>query len=179
MDRQSIVMQALDSNAFKSTDTAAGYVNPSYWDRQVLAAAQSNLVTTQLAKVYNNLEGDGSVLYVTVATEPAAAAALTESTAASVVALNYTQVTFTPTEYGTARQVTDKESRRAFFDLMTDITSQLGYALARKREDFATDLLAASAGNAVVANGVASSTIASSDTLDWNDIVNGMGRDLG
>jgi N4-gp56 family major capsid protein len=173
MDKLELIQHAADSNAFKSTDTSAGYINPEYWNRQVLRSTESSLVVTQIAKVYNDLlDNDGDTLNITIGVEGAVAGALTETTAVTIDAQTYTQVVFTPTEYGAAYQVTDKEARRSFFSLMEDITAKLGYRLARKRENYAAALLTSGTGNAVVANGVASSAIASSDTLDYVDVIN-------
>lgn len=177
MERMELIQHAIDTNAFKTTDTSAGYVNPEIWNRQVLKSVESALVIMQAAKVYNDLLNmPGDTLNVTVGVEAAAASALTETTAVTIDAFTYTQVVFTPTEYGAAYQITDKEARRSFFSLMEDVTQKLGYRLARKKEALAAALLAASAGNAITANGVTSSDIASSDALDYVDIVNAMAK---
>jgi N4-gp56 family major capsid protein len=171
--RMELIQHAIDTNVFKSTDTSAGYINPAYWNRQVLHNVESALVITQAAKVYDDLLGtDGTTLNITVGVEPTAASALVETTAVTIDAFTYTQVQFSPTEYGAAYQITDKESRRSFFSLMGDVTQKLGYRLARKREAFAENLLRTGAGTAIVANNVFSSAIVSSDALDYVDVVN-------
>lgn len=173
MDKYEFVKNALDSNAFQATTTSAGYINPDIWNRKLLDYERATLVVSQFARVYTDiLNAPGETLLVSVDAEPTAASALTESTAVTIDTLSFTQVIFTPTEYGCAYQVTDKEMRRPFFDLMENITSKLGYRLARKRDDYAIALLQASTGNSIVANGVVSSAIASTDTIDYDDIVN-------
>jgi N4-gp56 family major capsid protein len=172
MDRMELIQNAIDSNAFKTSDASAGYVNPEIWNTQVLKSEESALVVMQAAKVYNDLlNAPGDTLNITVGVEAAVAGALTETTAVSIDAFTYTQVVFTPTEYGAAYQITDKEARRSFFSLMEDVTTKLGYRLARKKENLAVTLLSASAGNAIVSNAVASSALASSDTIDYLDII--------
>lgn len=175
MDKLELIQQAIDANAFTSIGTSAGYINPTVWNRDVLRAVESSLVVTQSGKVYNDLlNAPGSTLNITVGVEPTWSSSIVETTLGTVDAITYTQVVFTPTEYLKAYQLSDKEARRSFFDLMADITQKLGYALARKRENAAVALLQASAGNAIVANGVVASAIASTDALDYIDIVNAM-----
>lgn len=175
MDRYEFVKNALgfDSNAFQASATAAGYINPDVWNTTLLDHEKSTLVLAQFGRVYNDiLNKPGETLNVSIDAEPTAASALTESTSVTVDTLSFTQVIFTPTEYGASYQITDKEARRPFFDLMSNVTKKLGYRLARKKDDIIVALLQASAGNAVVANGVASSAIATSDTMDEDDIIN-------
>lgn len=175
MDKFEIIKNAMDASAFSSlpANTSAAYVNPDIWNRQLLNHEASNLVVMQFARVYNDLLGQpGETLNVTIDAEPTAASALTESVDVTIDTLSFTQVTFTPTEYGAAYQLTDKEARRSFFSVMDNITKKLGYRLALKKDTAAVSLLQASAGNAIVANGVVSSDIASSDTLDTDDMIN-------
>lgn len=173
MDVKSFISKAYDANAFTTAQTSAGYINPEIWNKEVLRHVEENLVVAPLGKQYNDLlNKPGDTLNITVGVEPAAAAAVAESAAVSITALTKTQVTFTPSEYGAAYQLTNKEKDRAFIDLMQDMTAQLGYQLALKKDDVCVALLQASAGNAVVANGVASSAIASSDTIDYDVVVN-------
>lgn len=169
-----IVQNAIGANGFTTDDTAAGYVNPSYWNRQVLEFLEEKLVVADKARVYDDILGqDGTSFSVTVDSTPTAAAAVAETDDVTVSAQAHTQVVFTPSEYAKAFQLSDKEARRSFVDQMANMSKKIGYALALARDDAAVTLLQASAGNTVVANGVASSAIASSDTLDFNDIVDG------
>ena len=168
-----IVKNAIGANGFTTDDTSAGYVNPTYWNRQVLAFLEEKLVVVPFAKVYDDILGqDGSSFNVTIDATPTAAAAVAETDDVTVSAQAHTQVVFTPTEYAKAFQLSDKEARRSFVDQMANMSRKIGYALALARDDAAVTLLQASAGNAVTANGVVSSDIASSDTLDFLDIVN-------
>jgi len=177
MDKYEFIKNSIgyDSSAFTSLpgNTSASYVNPDIWNRTLLNHEKSNLVVMQFARQYNDLlNAPGETLNVTIDSEPTAASALTESVIVPIDTLTFTQVTFTPTEYGAAYQVTDKEARRSFVDLMSNITQKLGYRLAKKKDALAIALLTASAGNVLTANGVVSSDIASSDTLDTDDIIN-------
>jgi N4-gp56 family major capsid protein len=171
MNKEEIVMQAIDSNGFQSTATAAGYINPEIWDKQVLAFLQANLVVEPLGKKYTTLLGaPGDTLNVTIESTPAVAAAVDESADVTIAAYVTTQVVFTPTEYAFAYALSDKEARRAFYDVSMGMAQKIGYALALKRDSVAVALLQGGAGNAVVANNVVYSALASSDTLDFDDI---------
>lgn len=176
MDRYEFIKNSIgyDSSAFGlQGNTSATYVNPDIWNRTLLDHEKANLVIMQFARQYNDLlNAPGETLNVTIDAEPTSASALTESVIVPIDTLTFTQVTFTPTEYGAAYQVTDKEARRSFVDLMSNITKKLGYRLALKKDSLATALLQASAGNVLTANGVVSSAIASSDTIDTDDIIN-------
>ena len=67
MDKKEFVMNAIGSNGFQSTATAAGYINPEIWNKQVLAFLEQNLVVTPLGKVYNDLLGaPGDTLNITI-----------------------------------------------------------------------------------------------------------------
>lgn len=173
MNKQELVLNAIDSDGLKSTATTAGYINPEIWNRQVLTFLEEQLVVANKAKVFDDILGaPGDTLNVTIDSTPTAAAAVAESADVSVTAYATTQVVFTPTEYAYRYQLSDKEARRAFYDVQSSMVRKIGYALALLRDDTAVSLLQTSAGNAVVANGVASSAIASTDTIDYSDVVN-------
>jgi N4-gp56 family major capsid protein len=173
MDSREFISKAYDSNAFTTAQTTAGYINPEVWNKEVLTYTRDALVVAPLGKQYNDLVGrDGDVLHITISTEPAAASAVAESASSAVIAYEKTQVDFTPSEYSATYQLTNKEKTRSFINLMQDMTMGLGHALARAKDAACVTLLQASAGNTVVANGVTSSDVASSDIIDYDDIVN-------
>lgn len=168
-----LIKNAIGANGFVSTDTAAGYINPTYWNRQVLGFVEQNLVVTQFAKVYDDILGqDGASFNVTIGVTPSAASAVAESDDVSVSTYSKTQVTFTPTEYAYATQLSDKEARRAFFDVAQDMAFEIGYALALARDDAAITLISGNAGNSTSVNAATVGSLASSDTLDYDTIVN-------
>ena len=120
------------------------------------------------------MNAPGDTLNVTVNAAPLGASAVVESNDVAVKAYAVTQVVFTPTEYADAYALTDKEARRAFYSIASDMTKKLGYSLALARDVNALSTLIAGAGNAVVADGVVASDLASSNAIDYEDIVNGM-----
>ena len=168
-----VIDRAIDSTSgWISSTTSAGYVQPEQWNKDVLMFKQSQLVVAKMGRVYKDLmKQKGDTLNVTVDAEPTEASALTETVDVPIDALTFTQVVFTPTEYGAAYQVHDKAARRTFIDMMQNITQKLGYRLALKMEKLVISALTAGAGNSVVANGVVASNIASTDEIDENDIL--------
>ncbi len=173
MNKVELVKNAIDSNGFQSTATAAGYINPEVWNTQVLRHVEDTIIVSRYAKVYNDILGaPGDTVNITINAAPSAAAAVAESADVTVSAYSVTQVVFTPSEYAAAYSLSDKQSRRAFYDVASDMTSKLGYSLALKRDTLAVALLQSGGANSVVANGVLSSAIASTDTIDWDDIIN-------
>lgn len=175
MNEEMIIANAIGSNGFTTDDTTAGLINPEYWDRNLMAYLTKNLVVADKAKVFDNILGqDGDSFHVTIDATPTAAAAVAETDDITVSAFEtMTQVTFTPTEYGKAYQLHDKEARRGFINAMENMTQKLGYALALGRDSAAVTLLQGGAGNSYVVNGVAASALASSDKLDYATIVRG------
>lgn len=174
MNTLELVKRAYDANAFTTGQTEAGYVNPEYWDRAVMDHVRANLVALQFGVDKSSQLVDGDALNVTVLGEPTSAATTAESDAASVDAWQPTTVVLTPTESTKAHQLTDKEARRAFLDVMGSMVESIGYGLAKKADSDTISELQTNAGNAVVANGVASSAVASSDTIDHDDVINAM-----
>ena len=48
MNKEQIVMNAIDSSGFKPSDTAAGYINPTLWSQQVVNFLEEALVVSKL-----------------------------------------------------------------------------------------------------------------------------------
>jgi N4-gp56 family major capsid protein len=173
MNAEELIQNAIGANGFTTDETSAGLINPSYWNKQLMAYLTKSLVVANKAKVFNDILGqDGSSFKVTIDATPTAAAAVaeTDDVTASVFE-TVTQVTFTPSEYAKAYQLSDKEARRGFFNVMENMTKKIGYAFALLQDTTAVSLLQTSAGNSIIANGAATSA-ASTDTLDYDDIVN-------
>lgn len=170
-----LIQRAYDANAFISTATAAGYINPEYWDKQVLDHVRVKTVMLPLGRdVTSHFPGDGDAFNITILAEPAMASTVLESANLAVAAFAPTTAVLTPTEIGLAMQVTDKELRRAFLPLMETFAQNLGYGIAKAIDAQVAATVIGGAGNAVVANGVVASAIASTDTLDAYDILNAM-----
>ncbi len=169
-----IVARALDSNAFQSTDTSAGYITPEVWSRKITEFQKARLVVSQLARLDNSLLGTaGDVIHIQADAE-LTAAELTESTAVGIQAITYTQVDLTPTEHGVAIEVTRKNLDRSFVNVMEEKAKSMGYSLAKLKDANAITVLSAGAGNSIVANGVALTALAASDLIDTDDLANGV-----
>lgn len=174
METLELIKRAYAANTFETSQTEAGYVNPEYWDRAVLDHVRTNTVALQFGRDRSSLMGDGDAYNITVLSEPASASSVAESASVAVVEWAPTTAVLTPTEYGIAYSITDKEMRRAFLEVMNQMVQDLGYGLGKKADALVISELQTSAGNTVVANGVVSSDVASSDTLDHIDVINAM-----
>lgn len=169
-DSKEVVANAIGGSGFTTDDTAAGRVNPEYWDQQLRDYTEDMLNVAEEAEVFDRLlDSDGDSINVQIDVEPAAASAVAETDDVSISELDYNQVTFTPSEYAKAYQVSDKEMRRAFFDVMDNVTKKIGYAFAINREDSAISTIESGANETLYADsGVsAKSDLASSDTMDY------------
>lgn len=165
------------SNAFiynAGFNTAAAAVNPNIWDTKLRDFEEKALIVTPLAEAFD-FRGAGVDYKVTVDARPSAAGALTETVDVTVSAFTTRNVTFTPTEYGAAYQLTRAEAVRAFFNVADRMVRKLGYALAEKKDTLAVAEMQSGAGNTVIANGKATLTdLASTDTLNLPDISTAM-----
>ena len=168
MDKRELIKKAFDGNAFLSTDAYATVVNPKIWDTKLRAYEEKNIIFTEHAFTVD-FRGPGRDYTVTVDEAPTAAADVAETAAVAIQPITNRQVTFTPTERGTAMQVSRKELVRAFFSVMENMTKKLGYALAMKKDALGVTAAQSGATTKLVANGVASSDIASSDILTLSD----------
>lgn len=170
-----LIQRAYDANAFTTSSTEAAYINPEHWDRQVLDHVRVSTVMLPLGRdVTSHFPGDGDAFNITIFAEPATASTVAESANLSVAAFAPATAQLVPTEIGLAMQVTDKQLRRAFIPLMEQMTRDLGYGIAKAIDARVVATVIAGAGNSIVANSVASSAIASSDTIDHIDVLNAM-----
>ena len=173
MDYKKLVMNAIDSSGFRPSDTAAGYINPTIWNKQVYEFLTEAMVIGKLGDINTELVGTaGTQLNLTVRSTPTAAAATAHSADSAVSAYAVTQVTSTPSEFTKGYQLSDAEAIRAFYDVQTDMAKYIGYAMALGLESDVITTITSGAGNAVVANNVIYSNLASSDTLDQDDVIN-------
>jgi len=167
--KKELIKKAFDSNAFISTDTEAVAVNPNIWDIKLRDYEEHNLVFTSQMQVFD-FRSYGVDYTVTIDEEPTAAADVAETDAIAISAITTRNITFTPSERGAAYQTSRKEIVRAFFNVMENMSKKLGYKLARKKDALAISTTQSGAGNTVVVNDVASSAVASSDTLNYASI---------
>jgi HK97 family phage major capsid protein len=169
---QELIKRAIDTNALSASVSTGTAINPSIWDQKLREFEEQSLIVTPLCESYD-FTGPGADYSVFVDGTAAAGAALTETVALTITAFEATRkVTFTPTEYGKAYQVSDKEMRRSFFDVMNRITRKLGYSLAVLKESNAVSAARTAATYNILANGAAAaSNIASTNTLGLNEIL--------
>lgn len=172
MDTREIINHAFDGNAFLTSETSAGYVNPELWEKETLGYLKGNLVLEKLGKVYDRTNVAGDTFNVTVGVAPSTAVAVAETVAVTYQDFTKTQVVFSPSEGASGMQVSQKELDRAFIPVMNEMVEQLGYAMAIMIDTDIYTTVVAGASGAVVANGVAESALASTDTLGYSDLVN-------
>jgi len=178
MNKREFIKRALDtSNAFISTDSEAVAVNPNIWDFRLRDYEEKNLVITPQVEQFD-FRGPGVDYKVTIDEAPTAAAALVETDDVSISSFSTRNVTFTPTEYGAAYQLTRKEAVRAFFNVAERMVKKLGYALAQKKDGLAVTTINAGATHSVFANSkTIASDIASTDTIAYDDLTEAI-RDI-
>ena len=167
-NKRELIKRAFDGNAFISTDAYATAVNPKIWDSKLREFEEKSIVYTDHAFTVD-FRGPGRDYTVTVDAAPTAAAAVAETDAIAIQPITNRQVTFTPSEFGSAMQVSRKELVRSFFSVMENMTKKLGYALALKKDALGVAKAIAGATTSLVANDVDSTDIASTDTLGLED----------
>jgi len=164
------IAKALETNAFGTTVASAAYINPELWLAKIEDFAKANIVMEPLGRVYTELVGQaGDTLNLQFSAE-ISAAALNESTAITPTAITYTQVQFSPSEYGLAVALTRKERIRSINDIMSEKTRDMGYALGKLKDTNIFTALASTTISTVTPNSVDVSAIASSDTMDTDAI---------
>jgi len=168
MSKKDFIKRAYDSfttGAFITSDTEAIAVNPQIWDTQLRDYQVKNLVYTAVGAQEFDFRKPGRDMTVTIDGAPTAAADLSETNAVAIQAMSNRQVTFVPTERGMGFEVSKSELEDAFFPVMENMTKKVGYALAQKKDSLGvTEALTYATTNYTV-NNVASSAIASTDTL--------------
>jgi len=166
--KKELLKRSLDtSNGFiYSESSEAQSVSRSVWDMRLREYEEANLVVTPLAGVYD-FRKDGKDYTIFVDEASSAATALVETTDVTISAISTRSVTFTPTEYGAAYQLTRKAAVRAFFNVADNMVKKLGYSLALKKDALAVAACRTGASNSVIANDVVSTAIASTDTLNY------------
>lgn len=172
MDKQAFIKRAVDSfgaNAFVTTNSYAQAVNPAMYDTQLRDYQSKNLVYTLYGAQSFDFRAPGKSWTVTIDGAPTAASDLVETNAVAIQAMSNRQVTFTPTERGVGFEVSLNEVEDSFFSVMENMTKKVGYALAMKKDAVGIAAAIASATTKLVADNVASSDIASSNTLKLSD----------
>lgn len=174
MNKRDFIKRSLDtSNAFISTDSEAVAVNPNIWDYRLRDYEEKQLVFTPQTEQFD-FRNAGVDYQVTIDEAPSAASALVETTDVTISAFTTRNVTFTPTEYGAAYQITRKEAVRAFFNVAERMVKKLGYSLAQKKDALAVSTAQDGATSTVIVNSVSVLTdLASTDTLNYASITEG------
>jgi hypothetical protein len=168
MNTRRFLARAIDANAFVSSDAYATVVNPAIWDTNLRDYQEKMIVYTNHVTTFD-FRQPGRDYTVTIDAAPTAAALVAETDAVTIQPITNRQVTFTPTERGTAMQTTRKELVRAFFPVMENMTKKLAYSLAMLKDSTGIAVAVEGATTKLVANDVAITDIASTDTLGLED----------
>jgi N4-gp56 family major capsid protein len=167
---------ATSANAFLSTAGSADYVNPTVWSEAIEQVARESVVMPNLsAAVLDNRAVGSAMEQINIAKNQAfTAAALTEGTATPVTTLAFDQVTVTFAEYGLAKQVGNLELAYGISGVFGDITSNMGMALAEKKDDVVIAALVAAPYTTKYADGVTSGSISAANVFNTDLIANGI-----
>ena len=171
MNKKDFIKRAIDStNGFGTFQAEGAAVNPNIWDFRLRDYEEKLLVITPQAEQFD-FRGAGTDYKVTIDDAPSAAAALTETVDVPISAFSTRNITFDPSEYGAAYQLSRSEAVRAFFNVAERMTKKLGYSMAQKKDALAYSTVKAGAGNSVIANSkTSSSLVASTDTLGYDEV---------
>ena len=162
-------LASFSSDAFITTNQYATAVNPKVWDTQLRDFVEKNIVYAKVGCAQYDFRQPGRDLTITIDEAPTEAALLVETNEIAIAPISNRQVTFTPKEYGQGHEVSKNEMEDAFFDTMSNMVKKVGYSLSLKKDAVGVAAAIAGATTALVANDVASTDIASSDTLGLED----------
>ena len=164
---------ATSANAFLSTATSAAYVNPIVWSEAIEQAAREALILEPLGVVDNRAVGTAMVQINIAKNQVFTAAALTEGTATPVTTLAFDQVTVTFSEKGLAKQVSTIQLAYGLSAVFSDITSNMGQALAELKDQLIADAADAGASSTIYADGATSGSITAANIFDTDLIADG------
>jgi N4-gp56 family major capsid protein len=162
------------TNTWSKGESNSDYLNPTIWNTQIEAFAQAKTVVAPLG-VQNTelLNKPGKTLNIAV-NSAISAVALADTVSLTVQALDWSQVTVTPGEYGGAFQITRAELDRSFSNLLNEKSADAGYALAKVKDETILAGLVAGATTTIYANGVTNSAITSTDIFETDLIADGV-----
>lgn len=143
------IIGKLETNNFSTNQES--YINPEYWLKKIVDFQKSEIIAAQMGKNINIDGLTGDVWHEQFNSE-ISASALTENSAITPSSFSYTQVNYTPTEYGLAVSLTRKERVRSIQDIMSEKARDMGYALAKKKDQVVYSALQSGALNTMIAN---------------------------
>ncbi len=162
----------IDANIFKSTSTGAGAIDPKIWDKRIEQVARQANVMLPLGVENTDLLGKAGMSIFIAKNQAFAAADLTEGVQTPVTSIAYDQVEVTVKEVGLAKQVSRLQLDFAFETTMNDILNNMGLAIAEKLDSDIIAECTANGGSSVYPNGHDSSSVAATDVLDYETLLN-------
>jgi len=165
---------ATSANAYLSTAGSADYVNPTIWSDAIEQVARESAIMPQFGVMDNRLMGRPGEQINIAKNQAFTAAALTEGTATPVTTLAFGQVTVTVGEYGLAKQVSNLELAYSIDAVFGDITSNMGSALAEKKDDVIIAAAVAGPYTSKYADGVTSGAITAANVFNTDLVADGI-----
>lgn len=165
---------ATSANAFLSTATSAAYLNPTVWSEAIEQVARENYIMAPLGVQDNRAVGTAMKQINIAKNQAFTAAALTEGTATPVTTIAFDQVTVTFGEYGLAKQVSTLDLSYGISGVFTDITMNMGEALAAIKDQTIVTTAVSGASSTIYADGVTSGAITSANVFDTDLIADGL-----
>lgn len=165
-----MIGKALETNTVTTGASFAAVVNPEIWTGKIIQYAKEQNFLMQVAIEHNEYMGQGGSTFNVTLNQALTAAALVETTGHVLSAPNYTEITYTPSQYGVSVGITDKERVRAFFDILDERVKEFGYALSQTKDATGFARLDAATLTTVTADGVAVASLLTANQLETDEI---------
>jgi N4-gp56 family major capsid protein len=166
---------ANDANVFKNSLTAAGYVTPEEWSREIEQVAREKSIFRQLSGsiiVMDRVGVPGNTEHIQK-NVALSAADITDGNSVAIEAVSFTQIDVTAAQFGKGVQITLKQLRDQLPTVRADVILNLGTALNEAEETkIITELLTTSSA-AVYPNGKVTGDIAATDVFEKDLVIDG------
>lgn len=159
---------ANDTNIFKNSLTAAGYVTPEEWSSAIEQVAREKSIfrpMTDSILVMNRIGSPGNTEYIQK-NVALSAADITDGDSAAIEAVSFSQISVSASQFGKAVQISLKQLRDQLTTVRSDVIQNLGTALAELEESKIITELYTSTSADIYPNGKDSSDIVAADTFN-------------
>lgn len=163
---------AIDGNIYTTDSASADYVNPDFWSSKLQKGLKQEVFLEQFGRRdLRSLGRNHKKIYIPTSSYDLEASKVADGSSIGSEAFSYGQIEVTFDTYATSVAISTKQLVSSFEFLMPDVKDRLQYGLKKKKEKVIRDALYSDAGLSYYANQTTESTIGSSDTLDFTDIV--------
>jgi N4-gp56 family major capsid protein len=166
---------ANDANIFKNSLTAAGYVTPEEWSREIEQVAREQSIFRQLSGsviVMDRVGVPGNTEHIQK-NVALSAADITDGDSVAIEAVSFTQIDVTAAQFGKGVQITLKQLRDQLPTVRGDVVLNLGTSLNELEESKIITELETTGSAEIYANGVTSGTIADTDVFNKDLAIDG------